>query len=159
KQHGEVVADIPNSALTDEAPVYARPQKPAARRAQMDPPSHLPTSRDWAADLKMLLAVPTIASKRWISEQYDHMVQTNTVAGPVGDAAIVRVKETGVGIAMSLDGNGRYGYLDPRQGARLAVAEACRNVSAVGAEPVAATNCLNFGSPEKPETMWQFAEA
>jgi len=102
---------------------------------------------------------PDLCSKRWIWEQYDYSVCTNTVAGPGGDAAVLRLKETGGALAMSLDGNGRYCALDAREGAKLAVSEACRNVSATGAEPVAATNCLNFGSPETPETMWQFAEA
>jgi phosphoribosylformylglycinamidine synthase II len=159
KHHGQVVADIPNAALTDEAPVYHRPQQAAVRKVPMNPPVEIPEHSDYAADLKKLLASPTIASKRWIWEQYDYSVCTNTVAGPGGDAAVLRLKETGGALAMSLDGNGRYCSLDAREGAKHAVAEACRNVSATGAEPVAATNCLNFGSPENPETMWQFAEA
>ncbi len=161
RQHGQVVADIPNAALASEAPAYARPRKPAARRAPLEPPAEFRQgfgARDLAADLQALLAAPTIASKRWIWEQYDYMVRTNTLAGPGGDAAVLRLKETGCGLAMSLDGNGRYCWLEPRLGARLAVAEACRNVSCTGALPVAATNCLNFGNPEKPEIMWQFAE-
>ena len=161
RQHGEVVADIPNAALTDEAPVYARPRRPAVRQVPMEPPAGALdglAKRDPLADLKALLASPTIASKRWIFEQYDYMVRTNTVAGPGGDAAVIRLKETGRGLAMALDGNGRYAWLEPRAGGRLAVAEACRNVSCTGALPVAATNCLNFGNPEKPEIMWQFAE-
>jgi len=161
RQHGQVVADIPNAALANEAPAYARPRKPAARRAPLEPPAEFRQgfgARDLAADLQALLAAPTIASKRWIWEQYDYMVRTNTLAGPGGDAAVLRLKETGRGLAMSLDGNGRYCWLEPRLGARLAVAEACRNVSCTGALPVAATNCLNFGNPEKPEIMWQFAE-
>ena len=97
--------------------------------------------------------------KRWIWEQYDYMVRTNTLAGPGGDAAIVRIKETGTSVAMSLDGNGRYCYLAPREGAKLAVAECCRNLSTVGALPVAATNSLNFGNPERPEIMAQLVEA
>ncbi len=159
KHHGEVVADIPNVALTDEAPVYNRPRQAASRKVPMDPPVEIPVDRDWTADLKTLLGSPTIASKRWIWEQYDYTVCTNTVAGPGSDAAVIRLKETGGAMAMSLDGNGRYCFLDPWLGAQLAVAEACRNVSATGAEPVAATNCLNFGNPEKPETMWTLAEA
>ncbi len=157
--HGQIVADIPNAALTDEAPVYHRPQQPAARNAPMNPPVEIPEHGEWAADLKTLLASPTIASKRWIWEQYDYTVCTNTVAGPGGDAAVLRLKETAGALAMSLDGNGRYCWLDAREGAKHAVAEACRNVSATGATPLAATNCLNFGSPENPQTMWQFAEA
>ena len=116
-----------------------------------------PTCR---AALPALLAAPDICSKRWIWEQYDYQVRTNTVAGPERtDAAIIRIKETGTSVAMSLDGNGRYCYLSPREGAMLAVAEACRNLSTVGAQPVAATNCLNFGNPERPEIMAQLVEA
>jgi len=162
RQHGEVVADIPNAALTDEAPIYARPRKPAARRVPLEPPGAFTAAlppRDFSADLKTLLASPTIASKRWIWEQYDTMVRTNTIVGPGSDAAVLRLKDTGRGLAMALDGNGRYCWLEPRLGAQLAVAEACRNVSCTGAVPVAATNCLNFGNPEKPEIMWQFEEA
>jgi phosphoribosylformylglycinamidine synthase len=105
-----------------------------------------------------MLASGDLCSKRWIYEQYDYMVRTNTVAGPGGDAAIVRVKETGTSVAMTLDGNGRYSYLSPREGIMLIVAEACRNVSTVGALPVAATNNLNFGNPERPEIMAQLVE-
>jgi phosphoribosylformylglycinamidine synthase len=119
----------------------------------------VPSSADLNADLRALLASPDISPKRWIWEQYDYMVRTNTLAGPGGDAAIVRIKETETSIAMSLDGNGRYCYLSPREGAKLAVAECCRNLSTVGAEPVAATNCLNFGNPERPEIMAQLVEA
>ncbi|MBI3666459.1 MAG: phosphoribosylformylglycinamidine synthase II, partial [Acidobacteria bacterium] len=111
------------------------------------------------ADLEALLASGDICSKRWIWEQYDYSVRTNTIRGPGSDAAVLRIKETGSAIAMSLDGNGRYCYLSPREGARLAVAECCRNLSCVGAEPAGATNCLNFGNPERPEIMWQFIEA
>ena len=107
-----------------------------------------------------LLAAPDICSKRWIWQQYDYQVRTNTIAGPErSDAAILRIKETGTSIALSLDGNGRYCSLSPREGARLAVAECCRNLSTVGALPVAATNCLNFGNPERPEIMAQLVEA
>ncbi len=160
KEHGRVVADIPTDALTQKAPAYARARRPPERGVPVEPPVPIPTGkeRDWSADLKALLASPAIASKRWIFEQYDYMVRTNTVGGPGGDAAVLRLKETGGGLAVALDGNGRYCRLDPRLGAQLAVAEACRNVSATGAEPAAATNCLNFGNPEKPEIMWQFAE-
>jgi len=116
-------------------------------------------ARDLAADLEKLLASADICSKRWIWEQYDYMVRTNTVQGPGGDAAVIRIKETGASVAMALDGNGRYCSLSPREGARLAVAECCRNLSTVGALPVAATNCLNFGNPERPEIMAQLVEA
>src|SRR5262249_4192015 len=109
--------------------------------------------------LKALLASPTIASKRWIYRQYDHMVQTNTIAVPGLGAGVVRIKGTDRALAMSVDGNGRYCYLDPERGAMIAVAEAARNVVCAGARPLGATNCLNFGNPERPAIMWQFAEA
>ncbi|MBI2816406.1 MAG: phosphoribosylformylglycinamidine synthase subunit PurL [Acidobacteria bacterium] len=164
KQYGETVAEIPNQALTDEAPVYERPIAAPPRTVPMEPPPEVEgvlRSRgreQLTDDLKKLLADPTIASKRWITEQYDTMVRTNTVIGPGGDAALLRIKETAQGLAMSVDGNGRYCFLDPRRGARLAVAESARNVSVTGAEPLAATNCLNFGNPEKSAIMWQFRE-
>ena len=109
--------------------------------------------------LMTLLASPTIASKRWVYRQYDHMVRTNTIVLTGLSAGVVRVKGTSRALAMSVDGNGRFCALDPRQGARLAVAEAARNVACTGAVPIGATNCLNFGNPERPEIMWQFAEA
>ena len=160
KQHGQVVAEIPNEALTDDAPVYERPQAVPPRTIPLDPPVPLgPRSgAELGNDLLKLLGAPAIASKRWITEQYDTMVRTNTVIGPGGDAALLRIKETGQALAMAVDGNGRFCFLDPRRGARLAVAESARNVSVTGAEPLAATNCLNFGNPEKPATMWQFRE-
>jgi phosphoribosylformylglycinamidine synthase II len=160
RHHGAVVADIPNAALTESAPRYRRPQQPAARTLPLDPPSGwLPAGRDWGADLLQLLASANICSKAWIWEQYDTMVRTNTVAGPGGDAGVIRIKGTRWGLAMALDGNGRYCQLDARAGARLAVAEAARKVACTGARPLAATNCLNFGNPEKPEVMAQLAEA
>src|SRR5580700_9948268 len=160
RHRGEIVAEIPNPALADEAPKYNRPHgvKPH-RKAPMGPPDHIPASKDLNADLLRLLAAPDICSKRWIWEQYDYTVRTNTIVGPGSDAAVVRVKETGTSIAMSLDGNGRYCYLDPREGAKLAVAECCRNLATTGAVPVAATNNLNFGNPERPEIMAQLVEA
>jgi phosphoribosylformylglycinamidine synthase len=157
RHHGAVVAEIPNRELADEAPLYDRPHTQPLRRVPIEMP--VPPSADLSADLRTLLASGDISGKRWIWEQYDYMVRTNTLAGPGGDAAIVRIKETGTSIAMSLDGNGRYCYLSPREGAKLAVAECCRNLSTVGAEPVAATNCLNFGNPERPEIMAQLVEA
>ncbi|MDQ6663128.1 MAG: phosphoribosylformylglycinamidine synthase subunit PurL, partial [Acidobacteriota bacterium] len=156
RHKGETVAEIPNAALADEAPRYDRPFRHVAPDL---PVREVPASADLNADLLALLRSPDICSKRWIWEQYDYMVRTNTIAGPGGDAAIVRVKETGVSIAMSLDGNGRYCYLSPREGARLNVAECCRNLATVGAMPVAATNNLNFGNPERPEIMGQLIEA
>ena len=161
RHRGAVVAEIPNSALTDEAPKYDRPRKPAARRHPLEAQSEwLPKpDRDLARDLLALLASPNICSKAWIWEQYDTMVRTNTLAGPGSDAGVIRIKGTRYGLAMALDGNGRWCQLDPRAGARLAVAEAARKVACAGARPMAVTNCLNFGNPEKPEVMWQLAEA
>ena len=165
KDHGKVVAEIPNRALADEAPIYDRPHTKPYRPVPMDPPralSHRP-SRDpkgaVKSDLIALLKSGDICSKRWIWEQYDYMVRTNTVQGPGSDAAIVRIKETGTSLAMSLDGNGRYCVLDPREGTKLIVAECCRNLSTAGALPVAATNNLNFGNPERPEIMAQLVES
>jgi len=157
RHHGEVVAEIPNRQLADEAPLYNRPHSEPLRHVA-EAPEFFPASVQEA--LPALLASSDICSKRWIWEQYDYQVRTNTIAGPErADAAIVRIKETGSSVAMSLDGNGRYCYLDPREGAKLAVAECCRNLATVGALPVAATNCLNFGNPERPEIMSQLVEA
>jgi len=158
RDHGEVVAEISNRALADEAPLYDRPHSiEPLRKAPMEAPAF--ASADLSADLKKLMASGDICSKRWVWEQYDYMVRTNTVQGPGGDAAIIRIKETGSSAAMSLDGTARYAALSPREGAMLAVAECCRNLSTVGAQPVAATNCLNFGNPERPEIMAQLVEA
>ncbi len=157
KDHGRLVAEIPTRALADEAPIYDRPHTRPRRTAPMEGPNF--ASANLEADLLTLLTSDDLCSKRWIWEQYDYMVRTNTVAGPGTDAAIVRVKETGTSVAMALDGNGRYCYLSPREGAKLLVAECCRNVSCAGAAPVAATNNLNFGNPERPEIMAQLVEA
>jgi phosphoribosylformylglycinamidine synthase II len=159
-QHGKVVAEIPNQALTDEAPLYNRPMErwePAVPRT-MPENIQLGTKSDLTGDLKQLLASPNICSKRWVYEQYDSMVQTNTVEGPGGEAGVIRIKGTQRALAMALDGNGRWCYLDPKLGAMHAVAESARNVACSGATPIAATNCLNFGNPEKPHIMWQFAQ-
>ena len=155
KDHGEVVAEIPAHPLAEEAPVYDRPYTAPYRRLPMEAPD-LPVSniRLDSALLK-LLASGDICSKHWIWQQYDYMVRTNTIEGPGGDAAIIRIKETGSSVAMSLDGNGRYCELSPREGTMLMVAECCRNLSTTGALPVAATNNLNFGNPERPEIMAQ----
>jgi phosphoribosylformylglycinamidine synthase subunit PurL len=219
-QHGELVADIPNKSLTDDAPLYHRPVGVWKAPVPLDPPSHvleeLKKPRDYAADLKKLLAGANICDKRWVFEQYDSMVQTNTVQGPGGEAGVMRIKGTGKssgaprhegvlgaladlvasstpkgeatlatnnhdaanpvvapdashefsdtlkgdrGLAMALAGNGRWTYLDPKLGAMHAVAEAARKVACTGAIPVAATNCLNFGNPEKPEIMAQLSQA
>jgi phosphoribosylformylglycinamidine synthase len=163
KNLGEVVAEIPNRALTDEAPVYHRlmevPEYLAdVRNLDLDALA-APAPRDANDALLLLLSAPNIASKRWAYRQYDHMVQTNTMNLPGFGAGVVRIKGTDRALAMSADGNGRYCYLDPRLGAMLAVAEAARNVACAGARPLGATNCLNFGNPERPGTMWQFAKA
>jgi phosphoribosylformylglycinamidine synthase len=215
--HGELVAEIPNKALTDDAPVYKRPVGEWKCPAPLDPPAwvveELKKPRDYTADLKKLLASANICDKRWVFEQYDSMVQTNTVQGPGGEAGVMRIKQgtgdraqgTGSapeeivslkgtasavpsqpgqrngalapegnleprtsnlepakpqrGIAMALAGNGRWAWLDPKLGAMHAVAEAARKVACTGATPVAATNCLNFGNPEKPEIMAQLSAA
>jgi len=160
QEHGIVVADIPNHALTEEAPVYHRPvgkwEAPVAR--EMPSRIRLGDNKNFNDDLKKLLASPNICSKRWIFEQYDSMVQTNTMEGPGADAGLMRVKGTRRALAMALDGNSRWCYLNPKLGAMHAVAESARNVACTGATPVAATNCLNFGNPEKPEIMAQFSE-
>jgi phosphoribosylformylglycinamidine synthase len=161
RHKGELIADVPNRALTDEAPVYKRPYREPDGRAELhripsDAVANPPRPTDAFLDL---LGAPTIASKRWIYRQYDHVVQTNTAALNGLSAAVVRIKGTPRALAMSVDGNGRFCFLDPRQGAKLAVAEAARNVACAGGLPIGATNCLNFGNPERPEIMWQFAEA
>ncbi|WP_213805650.1 phosphoribosylformylglycinamidine synthase subunit PurL [Granulicella sp. dw_53] len=220
RHHGELVAEIPNKALTDEAPVYHRPVGTWTAPVPKDPPTHileeLKQPSDYTADLKKLLASANICDKRWVFEQYDSMVQTNTVQGPGGEAGVMRIKGTGHttpsahhqgllgkvadlvasstpkgeatlqannddaanplvapgklhefspvskterGLSMALAGNGRWCYLDPKLGAMHAVAEAARKVACTGATPVSATNCLNFGNPEKPEIMAQLSAA
>jgi phosphoribosylformylglycinamidine (FGAM) synthase-like enzyme len=198
--HGELVAEIPNKALTDDAPVYNRPVGVWKAPVPLDPPAwvveELTKPRDYTADLKKLLASANICDKRWVFEQYDSMVQTNTVQGPGGEAGVMRIKGTGRaavatagavdavidgvigfmpfglmqtdpliaarperGLAMALAGNGRWCWLDPKLGAMHAVAEAARKVACTGSTPVSATNCLNFGNPEKPEIMAQLSAA
>jgi phosphoribosylformylglycinamidine synthase len=159
--HGQVVSEIPNEALTDDAPIYKRPlerwEPPVSR--EMPEGVTLSKPKDLTENLKRLLNSANTAGKRWIWQQYDSMVQTNTVEGPgAGDAGVIRIKGSQRGLAMALDGNGRWCYLDPKLGAMHAVAEACRNVACAGGKPVAATNCLNFGNPEKPHIMWQFSQ-
>src|SRR4029453_6491689 len=161
RMRGEVVAEVAVRALTDEAPIYDRP---GARPDWLDrerafDPRKLPSPEDPASVLLRLLAAPTIASKRPVWRQYDHMVGINTLVLPGSDAAVLRIKGTGKAIAGATDGNGRYGILAPGQGGAMAVAEAARNVVCAGGRPLAMTDCLNFGSPERPEIMWQFAEA
>lgn len=156
--HGEVVADVPVVALVDEAPVYDRPvEKPAQMPgANVELPE---TVEDFVTSIKKLLAAPSVAEKRWIYQQYDTSVRASTYAGPGGDAALVLVPGTEKAVALSTDGNGRYVYLNPRVGGAIAVAEAARNIICAGGKPLAITNCLNFGNPEKPEVMYQFSEA
>jgi phosphoribosylformylglycinamidine synthase subunit PurL len=159
KDHGTVVAEIPNTALVDEAPLYDRPTK---RPAYLDEVQKLDVSalpdRRPQESLMRLLGSPTIASKRWVYRQYDHMVRLGTIVLAGMGAGVVRIKGTSRALALSVDGNGRYCHLDPRRGAMLAVAEAARNVACAGAMPIGATNCLNFGNPERPEIMWQIVQ-
>jgi phosphoribosylformylglycinamidine synthase len=179
---GQRLADIPSKYLTDEAPRYERPMRepgrgkgsqvpagdddvntPVVNADELDEVLEAPSAvvsgqADHGDALRRLLASPNLASKAWVYRQYDHMVRTNTAVLPGADAAVVRIKETRRALAMSLDGNGRYCAVSPREGARLVVAEAARNVVCVGARPLAVTNCLNFASPERPEVMWSFSE-
>jgi phosphoribosylformylglycinamidine synthase len=164
--HREVAAAIPAHAIAEEGPRYERPIARPSVTAEASAGAatvHVPVAAagaDLSGNFLRLLASPTIASKHWITEQYDSMVQTNTTFGPgAGDAAVLRLKESKRALALATDGNGRWGFLAPRLGAMHAVAEAARNVACSGARPIAATNCLNFGNPEKPEVMWQFSEA
>jgi phosphoribosylformylglycinamidine synthase subunit PurL len=162
RDHGVVVAEIPAHPLAEEGPVYQRPISRPAKREESaaDWFVFAPEKKNLTNNFKRLLASPAISSKRWITEQYDTMVRTNTLVVPgAGDAAVVRIKGTKRALALATDGNGRWCQLNPRLGAMHAVAEAVRNVACSGAKPIAATNCLNFGSPEKPEVMWQFSEA
>jgi phosphoribosylformylglycinamidine synthase len=161
-EHGQAVADIPNTALTDDAPVYKRALQRWEPPVPREMPEHVQLGQrtDFTGDLKQLLASENVCSKRWVYQQYDSMVQTNTVEGPgQGDGGVIRIKGSQRALAMALDGNGRWCYLDPKLGAMHAVAEAARNVACSGATPVGATNCLNFGNPEKPHIMWQFSQA
>ena len=161
RNRGEVVAEIPNRALTDDAPLYRRSMSEPTyiNDAQQLPLASLGTPPAVPEAFRRLLGSPTVASKRWVYRQYDHMVRTNTLVLPGMGAGVVRVKGTPRALAMSVDCNGRFVYLDPYRGAQLAVAEAARNVACAGGLPVGATNCLNFGNPEKPEIMWQFGRA
>lgn len=160
--HGEVVAEVPVKTLADDAPVYHRPSAVPAyyeANANVDPVAAIPEPADANDTLKALLAQPTIANKAWVYEQYDHIVRANTAVKPGSDAAVVMIRGTRKALAMSTDCNGRYVYLDPQVGGAIAVAEAARNVVCSGAEPLAITDCLNFGNPEKPEVFWQFEKA
>jgi phosphoribosylformylglycinamidine synthase len=164
--HGETVVDIPVDPVAENAPCYERPTRVPAElgeRQKLDLAAIEPETDPQAA-FERLLDAPNLASKAWIWRQYDSLVQGNTVSGPGGDAALVRVKRedgtpTGTALAMAVDCNPRWCWLDPRAGTIAAVAESARNVACTGARPLALTNCLNFGNPEKPEIMWEFAES
>ncbi|GAB2673618.1 phosphoribosylformylglycinamidine synthase subunit PurL [Paenibacillus thermoaerophilus] len=159
--HGEVVGDIPVTALVDECPVYHKPSKVPAyyeENAHVDT-TRYPEVTDLQGALEKLLATPSIASKEWVYNQYDYMVRTNTFVPPGSDAAVVGIDGTRKALAMTTDCNGRYVYLDPEVGGRIAVAEAARNIVCSGGEPLAITDNLNFGSPEKPEIFWQLEKA
>jgi len=157
--HGELVIDIPVKAVVDLCPAYRRPTKVPSFIRKISR-FHLP---EILSDLNevflKLLSSPTIADKEWVFRQYDHMVQVNTMVLPGADSAVLRLKGLKKGLAMTLDGNSLYTFLNPERGGQIAVAEACRNLACVGAVPIGVTNCLNFGNPEKPEVMWQFKEA
>src|ERR1700759_43599 len=163
--HGQTVVDIPPGTAADEGPVYQRPLARPDREDGLiaDDPARLarPADGDGLRDtLLKLLAAPGLADATWVTEQYDRYVRGDTVLAMPEDGGLIRVdQESGLGVALATDGNGRYTLLDPYAGAQLALAEAYRNVAATGARPLAVTNCLNFGSPEDPGVMWQFAEA
>ena len=157
----DVVAEIPGAALVEGAPVYhpqARESAEAAARRARPVPAPRP-DEDLGAALERLLDLPTIASKRWVYEQYDTSVQTNTVTGPGGDAAVLRIRDTSLGLALTSGGSGRFVWLDPYEGGKAVVAEAARNIAVTGARPLGITDCLNFGNPERPEVFHQFREA
>jgi phosphoribosylformylglycinamidine synthase II len=162
--HGDVVVDVPPASLADEGPVYDRPmERPSDLDAlQQSGPDELArpeTGDDIRETLLGMIASPNLCSRAWVTDQYDRYVMGNTVLAAPDDAGVVRISDSGLGIALATDGNGRYTRLDPYAGAQLALVEACRNVAAAGATPIAATDCLNFGSPEDPAVMWQFAQA
>jgi phosphoribosylformylglycinamidine synthase len=160
RHHGDEVARVPVEALA-EAPTYEKPHAPPAWLAERQAfdPLALPEAADPGETLVRLMAAPTIASKEWAYRQYDQQVGINTLVLPGSDAAVLRIKGTRKAIAVKTDGNGRQVFLDPRRGAAMAVCEAARNVSCAGGRPLGVTDCLNFGSPERPEILWQFAEA
>ncbi|RFU61841.1 phosphoribosylformylglycinamidine synthase subunit PurL [Peribacillus glennii] len=158
--NGELVAKVPADALAEEAPVYYKPSREPLyfqEFQQMENKSY--NLADYKETLKQLLSQPTISSKEWVYDQYDYMVQTNTVVVPGSDAAVVRIRDTNKALAMTTDCNSRYLYLDPETGGKIAVAEAARNIVCSGGEPLAITDCLNFGNPEKPEIFWQIEKA
>ncbi|HEX7464221.1 MAG TPA: phosphoribosylformylglycinamidine synthase subunit PurL [Actinomycetota bacterium] len=161
RKGGEIVAQVPARSLADEGPIYERPvARPGGlEEVEQDDPTFSTVKALPLDSFLAVLASPNVASKRWVWEQYDSLVQGGTVAGPGADAAIIRVEGGLKALALSADGKGRFGHLDPYLGAAHAVAEAARNVAVMGATPLAITNCMNFGNPERPEVMWQFAES
>ncbi|KIL23356.1 phosphoribosylformylglycinamidine synthase subunit PurL [Bacillus safensis] len=157
---GEVVCELPVDALAEEAPVYHKPSsEPAYYREFLETKVEAPAIGDAADTLKQLLQQPTIASKEWVYDQYDYMVRTNTVVAPGSDAGVLRIRGTKKALAMTTDCNARYLYLDPEVGGKIAVAEAARNIVCSGARPLAVTDNLNFGNPEKPEIFWQIEKS
>jgi phosphoribosylformylglycinamidine synthase len=158
-ENGDIVADLPIFPITKEAPVYRRPYKKPAYLRKISNLSSIPIPNDLDSVLLKLISSPNLSSKRWIYEQYDHMVRTNTIVTPGSDAAVIRIKGTDKGVALTSNCNSRYCYLDPYVGAEIAVAESARNLACSGATPLAITDCLNFGNPERPEIMWQFKKS
>ncbi|MEB1809122.1 MAG: phosphoribosylformylglycinamidine synthase subunit PurL [Bacillaceae bacterium] len=157
---GEVVADVPVDALAEDAPVYHKPSKEPAYYSEFQAQENAaPEVTDAKETLINLLSQPTIASKEWVYDQYDYMVQTNTVVSPGSDAAVVRIRGTEKALAMTTDCNSRYLYLDPEVGGKIAIAEAARNIVCSGAEPLGITDCLNYGNPERPEIFWQLEKS
>ncbi len=158
KDQGKIVAEIPAKALAEDGPKYERPNAPPAYQEYLQALNldALKEPKDYTATLLELLESPTIASKRWVYQQYDHMVRTNSMVRPGSDAAVLRIKGTNKALAITADCNGRYCMLHPYMGGMIAVAEAARNLVCSGAEPIGLTDCLNFGNPERPEVMWQF---
>jgi phosphoribosylformylglycinamidine synthase II len=159
KFRGEIVVDIPVKAVVGLCPVYQRESRLPPYLKSKTQLGTVPLPEDWNQTFLGLLSSPSIADKQWIYRQYDHMVQINTALLPGADASLLRIKNKKMALAITLDGNSLYTYLDPRTGGKVAVAEACRNLACVGAYPIGVTNCLNFGNPKKPEIMWQFKEA
>ncbi|MFJ8089243.1 phosphoribosylformylglycinamidine synthase subunit PurL [Lysinibacillus sp. NPDC095746] len=158
--NGEVVAEVPADALAEDAPVYHKPSAEPAYYAEFQAMENTePVVTDYKETLNALLKAPTVASKEWVYDQYDYQVRTSTVVAPGSDAAVIRVRGTNKGLAMTTDCNSRYIFLDPEVGGAIAVAEAARNIVATGGTPLAITDCLNFGNPEKPEIFWQIEKS
>jgi phosphoribosylformylglycinamidine synthase len=159
---GEVAAEVPVDTLAEDAPVYIKPStEPAyyAENAKINTVDTVTEPADYSEALKKVLSAPTVADKQWVYSQYDYQVRTNTAVAPGSDAAVLAIRGTRKALAMSIDCNGRYVYLDPIEGGKIAVAEAARNVVCSGGEPLAITDCLNYGNPEKPDIFWQFEKS